>query len=109
MVARHVDDRILVRREHFANLGLPDVPRVGAPEVVHPEKAALQQVGPERAASSLVNSSLPTSCMMMTGHWNSSSLVSWTMRWFGWPAPSKLTRVFVSSDSRIDRSMSASG
>ena len=47
MAARQIDDRVVGRRKHLSNLAFPDIPRVRAPEVVHPEEAALQQVRPE--------------------------------------------------------------
>jgi len=48
VIRRQVDDRILHRGKHLANLCLPHLPGIGSPEVVHPEKAALQQVRLER-------------------------------------------------------------
>ena len=44
VVRRQLDDRVLVGREHAAQLRFPPLPRVVAPEVVGPEEAALQQV-----------------------------------------------------------------
>ena len=52
MVERELDDRILRRRQHLANLALPDLPRVAAPEIVGPEEAALQQVVAQVAPTS---------------------------------------------------------
>ena len=47
VIRRHVVDRILPGRQHAADLIFPVGPRVLAPEVVGPEKAALQQILPE--------------------------------------------------------------
>ena len=44
MVERQVDDRILRRGEDLADLVLPVLPRVAAPEVVGPQEAALEQI-----------------------------------------------------------------
>ena len=41
---RHVDDRVFRGRQRLADLARPHVPRPGAPEVVGPQEAALQQV-----------------------------------------------------------------
>ena len=42
---RHVDDGIRRRVEHLGNLARPLPPRQRAPEVVHPQEPALEQVG----------------------------------------------------------------
>src|SRR4029434_3346720 len=47
VVLWQIDDRVIRRREHFSNLGLPDLPGVRAPEISDPEEAPLQQVRPE--------------------------------------------------------------
>ena len=47
VVGRHVHNRIVGFGKDFADLVLPDLPGVRPPEVVHPEKAALQEIGPE--------------------------------------------------------------
>ena len=46
---------------------------------------------------------------MMNGHWYSTSSVRRSSRWLGSPSPIMPTVVLVSSDSRIDRLMSARG
>src|SRR6188472_3686320 len=48
MVRHQVENRKLVRRECLAQLPHPPAPRVLAPEVVRPEKAALFQIEAQR-------------------------------------------------------------
>jgi len=45
VVVRDVEDRVLVRRQHAADLVDPLIPRLRTPEIVDVEKAPLQQVG----------------------------------------------------------------
>jgi hypothetical protein len=47
--------------------------------------------------------------MITSGHWNSSSPPIRTSNGLGEPLPSLLTPIFVSSDNRTERLMSALG
>ena len=47
VIERQVDDGVLRRRQHPADLGGPVFPRPRAPEVVNPEEPAFQQVVPQ--------------------------------------------------------------
>ena len=54
MVGRQIDDRVLAGRKDLADLRRPDAPRIAAPEVVHPQEPAFQQVLAEPRGLALV-------------------------------------------------------
>jgi hypothetical protein len=106
----YVEDRILRGLgKHLANLCLPDLPRVRAPEIIHPQEAALEQVRPEFGRI-LAREEQPAHFLHDDDRALKQLLVCEADDEMTRLArASKATLIFVNSETRIERSMSASG
>ena len=108
MGQREVDDRIVLRRQHLANLHLPLVPLIAPPEVIRPEEPAFQD-----ELAKLRRLLVIEPCAAGRGHQHERTLKEGVIggtdeQWVRLRGV-KLTGVFVSSDKRIDMLMSARG
>ena len=109
MRQRNIEDGILLRIEHAADLFRPLIPRPLAPEIVDVEKTTLDEVFMETLDLGVAQAHHADVLHLDPRTVEQGVVCQAHHQMIGIAVDCLLTRVFVSSDKRIEKLMSASG